>query len=323
VKIVVIPPKEKWDFLAESVIEGFYENNIEVYSSDIGNGIKESDVYSDDEIIEHSKDCNYIFVIWGKIRPGYPGPKYYLLDKIDKKHKVVYIDGSEWTATGHPLPNQVQDAKYNLKLRRGEPWIDISMTSNSKWYFKRECYPEDSSAGIIPLPFASTKTHYSGDNYTSKEVDKVIDVFCSYGQMNDGLRLETYNFCTGLSDMGYVVESGKGFDFETFKNKIAKSYISVDAWGGGETCQRFWLNTANRTCCFSQKYTIDFPRPFTDGENFVEYETIDDFKTKIISYLEDKEKCIEIGNEGYKHTKKYHTGKKQVQYIFEKIGVEI
>ena len=65
-KIVVIPPKEKWDFLAESVIEGFYENNIEVYSSDIGNGIKESDVYSDDEIIEHSKSADYIFVFFGR-----------------------------------------------------------------------------------------------------------------------------------------------------------------------------------------------------------------------------------------------------------------
>ena len=27
-KIVVIPPKEKWDFLAEVVIEGLYKNNI-------------------------------------------------------------------------------------------------------------------------------------------------------------------------------------------------------------------------------------------------------------------------------------------------------
>jgi len=224
-KIVVISPKEKWDFLAESVIEGLYENNIEVYFSDIGNGIKESDVYSDEEIIEHSKDCDYILVIWGKIRKTFPvgvGPKYYLLDKINKKYKVVYIDGSEWTFTGFPLPNQVQDAKHNPKLMRGEPWINDFMLHNSKWYFKRECYPEDSNIGIIPLPFASTKNHYSGDDYTSKEVDKEIDIFCSYGHMNNGLRHETYNFCKELSDKGYVVESKKGFDFETFKKQDSK-----------------------------------------------------------------------------------------------------
>tara|TARA_R100001443_G_scaffold100541_1_gene107977 strand:+ start:4207 stop:5178 length:972 start_codon:yes stop_codon:yes gene_type:complete len=322
-KVVVIPPKEKWDALAESVIEGLYENNIKLYSSDIGNGIKQSDVYTDDEIIEYSKDCDYIFVIWGKVRNQYPGPKYYLLDKIYKKSRVVFIDGSEWTATGHPLPNQVRDARLNPQLRRGMPWINESMFENSSWYFKRECYSEDSARGIIPLPFVSTKNHYSSDNYTSEEVIKEIDVFCSYGQMNDGLRLETYNFCKELSDMGYIVESGKGFDFETFKNKIAKSYISIDAWGGGETCQRFWLNTANKTCCFSQKYTIDFPNKFTDGENFVEYENIEEFKEKIIFYLKNKQKCIKIGNEGYEHTKKYHTSKKQVQYIFKKIGEKI
>ena len=322
-KIVVIAPKEKWDFLAESVIEGFYENNLEVYSSDIGNGIKESDVYSDEDIIKHSEDCDYIFVIWGKITGGYPGPKYHLLEKINKKNKVVFIDGSEWTATGHPLPFQVRDSKSNPKLRRGEPWIDISMVSNSKWYFKRECYPRDTEFGIIPLPFSSTKSHFSSDNFTSEIVEKEIDIFCSFGQINDGLRLETLNFCLELSEKGYVVESRKGYDFETFKNKISKSYISIDAWGGGETCQRFWLNTANRTCCFAQKYTIDFPHPFIDGENFVEYETIDEFQNKIISYLDDKDKCIEIGNKGYEHTKKYHTSKQQVKYIFEKMGVSL
>ena len=54
-KIVVIPPKQKLDYLAETIIEGLYKNNIDVYSSDLGNGIKEEDVYSDEEIIEHSK----------------------------------------------------------------------------------------------------------------------------------------------------------------------------------------------------------------------------------------------------------------------------
>ena len=32
----------------------------------------ETDVYPDDEIIEHSKSCDYIFVIWGKKVGGFP-----------------------------------------------------------------------------------------------------------------------------------------------------------------------------------------------------------------------------------------------------------
>ena len=89
-KIVVIPPKQKLDYLAETIIEGLYKNNIDVYSSDLGNGIKGEDVYTDKEIIEHSKDCDYIFVIWGKVKRNFPGPKYYLLDKINQLDYILY-----------------------------------------------------------------------------------------------------------------------------------------------------------------------------------------------------------------------------------------
>ena len=79
-KVIVIPPKDKWDCLAETVIEGLYQNNIKIYSSDSGNGIKDEDVYSDKEILKNSKNCDFILVIWGKIKknPYFPGPKYHL-----------------------------------------------------------------------------------------------------------------------------------------------------------------------------------------------------------------------------------------------------
>ena len=51
-KIVVIPPKQKLDYLAETIIEGLYKNKIDVYSSELGNGIKGEDVYTDKEIIK-------------------------------------------------------------------------------------------------------------------------------------------------------------------------------------------------------------------------------------------------------------------------------
>ena len=194
-KVIVIHPGEKWDCLAESVIEGLYENNIDIYASDFGNGVKRPDIYTDSEIIMHSKDCDYVFVIWGKIRDRFPGPKYYLLKDISMKEKTVYIDGSEWTATGHQMPAQAQKSLVDPSLRRGEPWINAEMQSKSSWYFKRECYPEDTRSGIIPLPLASTKNQYSGENYESDSVEKEIDVFCSFGNLGTGLRSEVYEFC--------------------------------------------------------------------------------------------------------------------------------
>ena len=64
-KIITITPDRKMDTLGTLVIDGFYDNGIEVIATDWGNNVKR--IYSDDEVIEHSKDADYIFVIWGKV----------------------------------------------------------------------------------------------------------------------------------------------------------------------------------------------------------------------------------------------------------------
>ena len=186
-KIVVIPPKDKLDYLAETIVEGLYKNRMDIYSSDLGNGIRKDDVYSDEEIVEHSKDCDFIFVIWGKIKGGFPGPKYHLLAQIKQKDKVVFIDGSEWTSTGHPIPNQVRDAKQNPLLRRGEPWIDEFMFENSNWYFKRECYKKDLE---YKVKSKNIKIYNLAANYDNKEdferlIKKIYNInkICIYNNL--------------------------------------------------------------------------------------------------------------------------------------------
>ena len=309
-KVVVIPPKEKLDYLAETIIEGLYKNNIDIYSSDLGNGIKEKDVYSDEEIIKHSKDCDFIFVIWGKITRNYPGPKYSLLNHMNYHDKLVFIDGSEWTSTAHPMMNQVRDSKHNPKLRRGTPWVNEDMFKKSKWYFKRECYEEDVERGIIPLLFGAVDRYF-----LNKNVDKKYDIFCSYGQVNDGLRLETFNVCKKLKDEGYDVLIESGLPYEVFKEKLASSWIGVDAWGGGDCCARLWEVLANKTMAMTQEYNIEFPNDFSDGENIVKYKTIDEFEVKVRKYLNDKKEMNRISNNGYQHLIDYHTSQKRVEYI--------
>ena len=80
-KIIAITPNKKFDAVASVVIEGLYDTGCEVIATDYGNGVKKT--YTDDEVIFHSKDADYIFVIWGKIR-GNQSPKYYLLNKINR-----------------------------------------------------------------------------------------------------------------------------------------------------------------------------------------------------------------------------------------------
>ena len=161
-KIIAITPDKKYDALVPCVIEGFYDLGWEVIASDPGNSVKKT--YTDDEVVEHSKDADYIIAFWGKIRGNRP-PKYYLLDRINRPEITAYVDGSEWTSTGYSptrekvnaewvgdyVNKQVYDAKHDPKKAKGEPWVDKKMYEYCRWYFKRECYPEDRDIGIIPF----------------------------------------------------------------------------------------------------------------------------------------------------------------------------
>lgn len=308
-KIVAITPNKKYDTLGGAVIEGLYKNNVEVIASDYGNNVRKA--YSDRKIIKNSKDADYIFVIWGKIKGNNP-PKYYLLDEMNRPEITAYIDGSEWTCTGYPEENQIEEARVDPKRMRGNPWINEKMFNYCKFYFKRECYPEDAERGIIPFPIPA-----ADKNFGNFDVEKKYDIFCSFGHKRTGLRQEVEDVCRELSKEGYNILIKSGLNYHEYLKTISSSYISVDAWAAGNIAERFLDIIANKSCCFCQKYNILFPHPFTDGVNYVEYSTIEEFEKKIRIYLDKKEKCLEIAEEGYNHLLKHHTSRARVKYLLE------
>ncbi|MHA1756628.1 MAG: glycosyltransferase [Promethearchaeota archaeon] len=298
-KIIAITPDKKKDYLVSGIIEGLYKNRVKVYASDYGNNVR--NVYNDDDLITLSKDIDYILVFWGKVRGNRP-PKYYLLKKFNRPEITAYIDGSEWTYTGYRGKKQ--------KSLKGKEWINKKMYKYCKWYFKRECYPEDAKLGIIPLLFCALD-----ENFGHFKKEKYIDVFCSFGQNKTGLRRKIENYCLKLQYKGYNIVIGHNFEYEKYKELIASSYISIDAWGGGNCCARLWEIIANKSCCFSQKYKILFPNKFIDGYSFVEYSNMNEFKKKLNYYLKNKEECLNIAKNGFKHLIKYHTSKERVKYM--------
>lgn len=308
-KVIAITPNKKFDYLAASVIEGLYKMNVEIIASDRGNNVKK--VYSEKKIIQHSKDADYILAFFGKFRGNKP-PKHYLLDKINRPDITAYIDGSEWSYTGHPEENQEIESNNDPRRRKGKEWINPKMYDYCRWYFKRECYPEDADLGIIPLLLSATDKNFG--NYENK---RKIDVFCSFGQNQTGLRREIEIICRELGNEGYNVIVDFGFSYNKYMKLLSSSYIAIDAWGGGDCCARIWEIFANKVCCFSQKYNILFANKFTDEYNYVEYSTIQEFEEKIRYYLENKEKCLEIAERGYQHLLKFHTSKERVKYMLK------
>lgn len=318
-KIIAITPDQKLDAVCSVIIEGMNDYGVDVIASDFGNSVQK--VYSDDDIVHHAKDADYIFAFFGKIR-GNRSPKYYLLDRINRPEVTAYIDGSEWTATGYPdssdtvdapwgrVNKQVYEAKLKPERCKGTPWFNEKMLAYCRWYFKRECYPEDLDRGVIPLLIGCQKKFFG--NY---DLQKDIDVLCSFGQLNNGFRYEIYNFCNKLKHQGYNVVVVNNLKYDSYLQHITRSYISVSSWGAGNSCMRLYENMANGSCCFAQRtHTIFVDKP-DDGIHYIEYSNMNEFEEKIYKMLNSKEKCVEIGIKGKEFIHRKHSGRARFEYM--------
>ena len=112
-KIIVIVPRRE-EFLACEVLKGLFRKGIELITTEplvhirnayancspvnIGAGdIPIGKHHSDEEILEHAKTADYIFVLGSKFASPNEtnfGSRLYLLDKINRPEITVFIDGS-------------------------------------------------------------------------------------------------------------------------------------------------------------------------------------------------------------------------------------
>jgi len=310
-KIVAITPDKKRDYTTELVIEGFNKLGVEVIATDSGNGITKS--FTDEEILS-IKDASFAIAFFGKVRDNKP-PRHYLIDQLKNKLKIAYVDGSEWTCTGYQNKNQMEDSIKDPTFRRGEPWIHEKMLSTCDFYFKRECYEQDIKNGIIPLPFGLMNRHLLSED------NKDIDVMCVFGQHKTGLRKEVTEYCLNLNSK-YKVVVANNLNSNDYKSVLSRSRIVVDAWGGGDNCDRFWEAIGAGACCLYQQYNVIIENKFNDFQHAVSYNTIDSFAKKINILLNSNEMTSSIGKSGKNHALVYHTSKARAKKIIDKMVIK-
>jgi hypothetical protein len=307
-KVIAITPNKKQDYTTELIIDGFKKSGVDIFATDVGNGIAKS--FSDKEILSIN-DADFAVSFFGKVRDNSP-PKYYLIDQLKSKFKIAYIDGSEWTFTGYQNKNQAINSLNNPQLRRGEPWINESMLNSCDAYFKRECYKEDLKKGIISLPFGLLDRHLCNND------NKDIDVMCVFGQHETGLRKEVTNYCSKLSK-SYNVVISNSLDQRKYKEIISRSKIVIDAWGGGDNCDRFWEAIGSGACCLYQKYNVVFENEFIDFKHAVSYTDINSFIEKLHFLLESTELTNSIGKSGKEHGLTHHTSFTRAKKVIERM----
>ena len=351
--ILIVGSRE--EYVQVEVIKGLVRMGAELITSEPLNQIKsrvdgvnfDSDVgsdsipinqphYTDEEIVEHSKDADYVFVLWNKYSTRNhidPGGRMYLVDKINQPDKTIVIDGSEWSISGWGDPgfvnNGIQLWTDKDRYEKGQPWIWHHMRDRAKWYFKRETFPEDVyEHNIIPFPYPCRIEDRMQDRINS--LKKNLFFNCILGHTHTGLRGEALDLCNRLrledkfKDSIFTGTPGHRIPRTDYLDLTVRSKMVVDAWGGGSNCTvRRNEVVMNSTAIIGQKWLIVVPNDYTDGENIINWETVDELEEKIHYYYDNQDKLIEIGENGYQHALKYHTTEKRMQYIFDIVNNKI
>lgn len=299
-EILCYTPDFKYDYLVAGIIEGLKKTpGVNIYCTNPGNGA--INILEKDKIVSKALECDVIFILHGK-KPG----DYSTLNEINVWDKCIFIDGSEWNITYYP-PFDRNNFIFEDMLRK------------CKFYFKRECYPEYTKRGIIPLPFVALNSDFGG--YSEK---KEIDVLCAFGNIpglpdvhSKSWRQVAIEACEDLKKEGYNIVNSKVRDY---LRTVNRSWITMDAYGGGECNARTFQIPANRSVGFYKEFEIIIPY-FQEYSDYIPWENSEDLKNKIRSFLSNKDQLEKISEDSYRNVLDYHTSEKRVQYIFEKIGL--
>lgn len=226
------------------------------------------------------------------------------------------------TASGHPLPGQVEAMRLDPKLRQGKPWLDTEMLELADYYFKRECLPEDELyAGILPIAFGMLDAYVTPVPRYGKD----WDLFCCFGHTLTGLRQEIVEEVTRMQgrrrDRKIVIRDR--LSAREYKEGLARSKIVVDAWGHGDNCYRLWEAAGAEACVLYQRYQVlTGPDWFREDEEAVSFSTVESFRERAALLLEDRALAQSIGRRGARLAREKHTGKARVGYILRRMGLE-
>lgn len=315
-KIALITPKNKNDYLTDTVIDGLLSikkdyNNLDfrVPFSYPGDFNKSEISLADDAFMNFANNSDLIIFMWGKDNTDYDKVK-----KINRFDKTVFIDGSEIGKNGRYDYDMQREIILGIYHGRGA--VDLEMEKKCALYFRREKpYPRD----ILPFPFGIERKYYK---FYSANVKKDIDFFCVFGQdeyplLRRHTREILERYC---AKNNFVCQTKKTTDQNEFYSLLSRSKVGISVGGGGYDTARFWEILGNN--CILLTETIDI---YEIDSNRLKYDRIWQFNNlfdfayqleKLGQYLRNEYKQENMKVE-YEKIISGHSSKARVKEIIE------
>jgi len=281
-----------YDYATATLIEGLNELGHTVgcaFASNYGMALAEGDITS------FGNSADLIVVGSGNSVP------HHLLKQIDNP-RVVAVDGGDHAA-------------FNLP-----PGLTF------KAIFKRELCSADRAhnrAHIFPLPFAAEKRYFTAPTAKDIHVSFIASMDTNPMRHSIHVRLTNRNdpriFSGNTNERTYFDDKPQGTPIETpaYYSRLARSRMSVNVPGRGYDCARFWEILAAKAMLLTYLPDIEIPDPFTDGVNYVTFQSLAEFDEKLSYYLAHPNRVSAIAEAGYQHLLAHHTTARRAAYFVE------
>jgi hypothetical protein len=255
--------------------------------------------YNVPEILDLLQDLDFDFIMTYGLKYTYP---YYGLDKVTDIPKVQFIcdfvpaiAGYQGTIT--PYCQFFERDKYDIYFSLS---VGVIRSLEHRGFGK-----EDDNVFFLPFG-VDTNLHFD------QEKPRPIDVMTSSSK-HDAIYPLRNKLEIATKELG-VKHFGQRVFGDTFINTMNNSKIGVNALS---IYKRMNMKIPEVMACGALCFT-DYPEEFDrlgfkDGKHLVIYDNINDYKEKVIWYLEDEAKLTKIAKAGQKYVTRYHSNAVRVK----------
>ena len=221
--------------------------------------------------------------------------KYIRLYEILKGRTVYVLDMNDGLAV-----DEVLFSDFNVPL-----------------YFKRDVKKDAvQDSRIVPLNFCYSEKYIPRDINTNRS-----NMVFWLGRGYCG-RAEYLDVCKELSPQSDIVVTGKAEIIcgqAEYSQRLGNSKIGINLPAYGFNDMRCYEIPAHRVLLFSKKMPVYIEDDYTDMDNAVFFNSIDDMRDKLKFLLSHEDFVDKARIKGYKHMLKHHTTRVRAKQLLDKI----
>ena len=177
-------------------------------------------------------------------------------------------------------------------------------------YFKREMAEFMEYAGNTwPMPFA-----YARSKILPHADAREPGLFWA-GHRNFGFRRMYLEYLERTRGLDLSVK----FDPDEYTRRIASAQIGLSLFGKGFDTVRYWELPAHGALLFSDRVPMHIPHDFTDGENAVFFNDLEEMDGKLDHLLGNPEEVERIARAGEAHFLRHHTSEARARQVLNAI----